>query len=125
MPETIDEGSLKWNAIKVDVPPIAEEDTDEFEDVEDIDGKAHEDKHETLNQSVLERMKGACTWLSDEIFAKFETAIEQKWGPVTQMTFYRETTEVIWKIDSCARKMFPLVFLILQILYWTSYLYVM
>ena len=38
---------------------------------------------------------------------------------------FKDTTFTLWTIDAYARKLFPLVFLILQISYWTSYLYLM
>ena len=66
-------------------------------------------------------------WLnksSKAFMDKIETLIEDKWGPVTDMEIYKNTTEIIWAIDSAARKGFPIVFFILQLFYWTSYLYI-
>lgn len=121
---SVNDTNVQWNSIKVDEVPIAEED---FEDIEEI---PDEEKDKTEGQpaassSYMQQFQAHLMTFSDQVFAKFETFIEDKWGPVTEMTFYKETTEVIWSIDAYARKAFPIVFLILQILYWTSYLYVM
>ena len=116
--------SLKWNAIRVEVP-IAEDET-AFEDLpDDCDGKTGGKPENIPRRSLSDRLCDMWEWCSDEIFAKFECAVESYWGPVTERSFYKDTTFVIWTIDSYARKCFPLVFLILQILYWTSYLYVL
>ena len=74
---------------------------------------------------LTDRWHQTLNWCSDQVFAKFEGALEKKWGPVTEMTFYKDTTFTLWTIDAYARKLFPFVFLILQISYWTSYLYLM
>ena len=39
------------------------------------------------------------------------------------MRIYQETLMVILAIDSAARKLFPLVFIGMQAVYWTMYLY--
>jgi hypothetical protein len=38
---------------------------------------------------------------------------------------YHHTTEVLHDIDSCCRKLFPSVFVILNLIYWTSYVYIL
>ena len=102
--------------------PLAEDEA-AFEDIEE------ENAPETSKQPpidvFLNNLKSLCIWCSDSIFGKFEKMIENRWGPIEERYFYNNTTEVIWKIDSHARKAFPIVFLILQITYWTSYLYLM
>lgn len=55
---------------------------------------------------------------------KVEGLVEDKWGPISDMEIYKNTTEIIWSIDSAARKVFPIVFFILQSCYWTAYLYI-
>ena len=117
--------NLKWNAIRVDAP-IAEDETG-FEDIpeEEIQENNSQKTNTLPAKSFSDRLSDFFDWCSDEIFAKFECALENHFGPVSEMSFYKDTTFVIWKIDAYARRIFPLVFLILQVLYWTSYLYVL
>lgn len=117
--------NVQWNSIKVDDVPIAEEDFEDIEEVPEEEQDPTDEQPKVNQQSILQQFQAQLMTCSDQVFAKFETFIEDKWGPVTEMTFYKETTEVIWTIDAYARRVFPIVFLILQILYWTSYLYVM
>ena len=37
---------------------------------------------------------------------------------------YHHTTEVLHDIDSCCRKLFPSVFVLLNLIYWTTYVYI-
>ena len=46
-------------------------------------------------------------------------------GPVRSMEIYRNTTTVFFKVDLIARIIFPIVFLLLNIAYWTTYIYVL
>jgi hypothetical protein len=87
---------------------------------------AEEDEFEDLDDEE-EEGNAFTKWMnrtSKAFMDKVETLIEDKWGPVTDMEIYKNTTEIIWKIDSAARKGFPIVFFILQLCYWTSYLYI-
>ena len=74
---------------------------------------------------IWDTVKSVLTQCSDSVFGTFEKWVENRWGPIEERFFYNNTTEVIWSIDSYARKAFPIVFLILQIMYWTSYLYLL
>ena len=112
---------LGSNGVKGDVP-LAEDET-AFEDIE-----------EDVNPEPPKRPKMDIFWDNvkillnqcfDSIFGTVEKWIERRWGPIEERFFYNNTTEVIWSIDSTARKLFPLVFLLLQIMYWTSYLYLL
>ena len=113
---------LGSNGVKGDVP-LAEDET-AFEDIEE----------DTSNPELPKRPKMDVFWdnvkiilnqCSDSLFGSVEKWIERRWGPIEERFFYNNTTEVIWSIDSYARKGFPLVFLSLQIIYWTSYLYLL
>ena len=44
---------------------------------------------------------------------------------IPQLEIYSDTLAVIYSIDSWARTLFPLVFALLQAVYWTAYLYVL
>ena len=112
---------LGSNGVKGDVP-LAEDET-AFEDIE-----------EDVNPEPPKRPKMDIFWDNvkillnqcfDSLFGTVEKWIERRWGPIEERFFYNNTTEVIWSIDSMARKLFPLVFLLLQIMYWTSYLYLL
>ncbi len=63
--------------------------------------------------------------IADMSFDCFENFAVRHWDPIEEMNFYNNTTEVIWSIDAVARVGFPLVFTILQLLYWTLYLYIL
>ena len=45
--------------------------------------------------------------------------------PVNEMYIYTHTDEALDLIDEESKKYFPLVFLSMMIVYWTTYLYVM
>ena len=105
--------------------PIAEEETG-FEDI--IDEECNEDNDAEASRSkktISTYLMAVWFWCSERVFTRFESFVVARWGPVENMAIYKDTTEVIWSIDAYARRIFPLVFLILQIMYWTSYLYVM
>ena len=38
---------------------------------------------------ITDRLLEVVNWCSDQVFAKFEGALEKKWGPVTEMTFFK------------------------------------
>ena len=112
---------LGSNGVKGDV--LLAEDETAFEDIE-----------EDVNPEPPKRPKMDIFWDNvkillnqcfDSLFGTVEKWIERRWGPIEERFFYNNTTEVIWSIDSTARKLFPLVFLLLQIMYWTSYLYLL
>ena len=102
--------------------PVAEDEA--FEDMEDSIAEIEESKI-TLRKRFTNCIESTCSNCLDGVFSKFEIFLESKWGPVEELSLYQNTTEVIWTIDAYARCFFPLVFLILQITYWTSYLYLM
>ena len=114
-------GESETNGIKSDVP-LAEDET-AFEDMEEESGP--ETPKKPALDVFLDHLRNLFLSCSDSMFGKFEKWIEKRWGPVEDRYFYNNTTEVIWTIDAYARKVFPIVFLILQITYWTSYLYLL
>lgn len=107
------------------IPPIAavEEELGEEGEFEDIDDEEQTEEEKSPPEPT--RIKNLMSRWSQYIFTKIEEYIEKRWGPVPDMYFYKNTTEVIWGIDAYARKAFPIVFFILQFIYWTSYLYIM
>eukprot|EP00095_Tigriopus_kingsejongensis_P006095 snap_masked-scaffold691_size110934-processed-gene-0.1 protein:Tk06095 transcript:snap_masked-scaffold691_size110934-processed-gene-0.1-mRNA-1 annotation:"gamma-aminobutyric acid receptor alpha-like" len=78
-------------------------------------------KEEKAKRSIPDLISQAFYRLCDRI----EMKLEAKYGPITESYVYNNTTEVIWKIDEYARMLFPGVFLVLQMIYWISYLYLM
>ena len=111
------------------LPKLAAPDEDEFDDLDD------EEENKKFGESSAQKPSWSANFLlfcgripkhySDLVFKNLELAIEARWGPLTERNFYINTTEVLWTIDEYARKMFPLVFLILQLIYWSSYLYIL
>ena len=62
----------------------------------------------------------------DKMFERFLRRIFRRYSPtIPGMVIYTDTLGVIYSIDSFSRKGFPFVFLCLQILYWTLYLYLL
>ena len=62
----------------------------------------------------------------DKMFERFLRRIFRRYSPtIPGMGIYTDTLGVIYSIDSFSRKGFPFVFLCLQILYWTLYLYLL
>ena len=57
--------------------------------------KRHKDRSHKLDLQIkyffsfTDRWIEFINWCSDQVFAKFEGALEKKWGPVTEMTFYK------------------------------------
>ena len=100
-------------------PPLATVE-DEFEDVEEEDT---DDPPLSTPQKLLRFCKSSFYNVADFLFLNFETVLVYIWGPIEDMNFYQNPTEVIWTIDSYARICFPLVFLIIQTSYWAFYLY--
>ena len=45
--------------------------------------------------------------------------------PVPQMLIYMDTEEALEVIDANSRKYFPATFMLLMLVYWTTYLYIM
>ena len=91
----------------------------EDEDFEDIE----EEEEDTEPKPVKFQFITKCM---DELFDIFLKRLFRKYSPVIpQMTIYNDTLSVIYNIDNFARKLFPFVFLCLQIMYWTAYLYLL
>ena len=106
--------------------PLADDEA-AFEDIEEVDEEeeAKEPQQSQKRPTFMDYLKAFWTWWSETTFIKAERMIEAIWGPIENLAIFNDTTEVIWSIDACARKAFPIVFLILQIMYWSLYLYVM
>ena len=103
------------------MPPLAvlengEEDRD-FEDLPD-------DTDSKMSKSFYQTCSDMASDATQKLGDKFESFCESRWGPMSETYVYQNTTEVVWSIDEQSRKCFPLVFLVLQIIYWTSYLYI-
>lgn len=90
------------------VTPIED---DEFEDI---------DEDEEERPGLREYLDGCVKFMCQKV----ESVLEAKWGPVTEMYFYKNTTDVIYTIDEYSRRIFPITFLLLNLLYWSLYLYV-
>ena len=119
-----------------DLPILATSDEDEFDDIDEFEENGS--LKEGSAQTEMRRKNTRCLFSDCMVFIKdipqkctnacfrrIEMAIDAHWGPLTERNFYNNTTEVIWSIDSYARRMFPLLFLILQLIYWSSYLYIL
>ena len=133
-------GSQTVNLPEKQFPSLAISDEDEFDDIDEFDEtNGQYNKENFVLQSESGKTVTICSYLSsclqfsknipqmctNVVFKRLEMAIEAHWGPLTERNFYNNTTEVIWSIDSYARRMFPLCFMILQLIYWSSYLYIM
>ena len=99
--------------------PMAEDEA--FEDIAESD----ETKQPPFCQRIADSIRDAYVRCIDGAFGKFEGALESTWGPIQEMSMYKDSVEFVWSIDAYARCFFPVVFFILQIIYWTCYLYVM
>jgi len=121
-----------------DLPTLATSDEDEFDDIDEFEENGS--LKEGSTQTELQRKNTGCLCIfrdcmvflkdipqkcTNAFFRRIEMAIDTHWGPLTERNFYNNTTEFIWNIDAYARRMFPLLFLILQLIYWSSYLYIM
>ena len=91
----------------------------EDEDFEDILDEVEEVEEKTSAcHSVVE--------YCDKMFDNFLRRIFRRYSPrIPTMIIYTDTLAVIYSIDDISRKGFPLVFLLLQILYWMLYLYLL
>ena len=122
------------NVPERDFPTLASSEEDEFDDIDEFE--QNEELGESKAETELRNKPGVVTSFvvffnnipqkcTNFIFRRIELAIEKHWGPLQERNFFNNTTEVIWQIDSYARHMFPLIFLILQFIYWSSYLYIL
>ena len=119
-------------------PTLATSDEDEFDDIDEFEENGGSLKEGNIQSELRQRQNTRCLFsdclvfckeipqkCTNAIFKRIEIAIESHWGPLTERNFYVNTTEVIWSIDEYARRMFPFCFLVLQLIYWSSYLYIM
>jgi len=105
---------------------VSTEDED-FNDIEDDEEEGDDDKEEDKEMSSW---RDRCLHLdfvariAQKLFTLLTERFFRKYSPrIGQMKIYRETLMVILAIDSAARKLFPLVFVGMQAVYWTMYLY--
>ena len=75
----------------------------------DLDDGEELGRKETRMEAVLGMMIGMCRfhWLSR----------------VRRSNLYKNTTEAVHKMDEMSRRIFPGIFTILNVIYWTAYLY--
>jgi hypothetical protein len=100
-------------AVDTTTTPTAEEEEEEnFQDIDEEDDK---------KVNILVRCADGA---SDYLFNSFENFAERHWGPIEKTEMYKDTVFVAWQIDAVARVGFPTVFGLLQLLYWTVYLYI-
>ena len=93
----------------------------EDDDFEDISDDAEIDEEEESVPACV-----AIVEYFDKMFDRFLRRIFRRYSPaIPGMVIYTDTLGVIYSIDSFSRKGFPFVFLCLQILYWTLYLYLL
>lgn len=113
-----------------ELKPSNEVDAIDLDGIEVVDGAAElaqdEEFEEILEEEVEklsfpDRMALAFQRFCDRVEQQFEA----RYGPITETYVYNNTTEVIWRIDERARIYFPSVFLVLNLFYWISYLYLM
>ena len=119
---------------------VSTEDED-FNDIEDDEEEEDKEAEETLSWQdrclhfhffarIAEKL---FTLLTERFFRKYSPRFDVKMTisililcflfRIGQMRIYQETLMVILAIDSAARKLFPLVFIGMQAVYWTMYLY--
>ena len=129
--EVVEKGKVDKHDQNPFIPPLAKSEcisTVSFQDAcvstEDDDFEDCDDDEEDNEPrpSVITRLVEWC----DEMFDRALKRIFRKYHPmISQMKIYTETVFVIHSIDDFSRKGFPLVFLCLQILYWTLHLYIL
>ena len=91
---------------------------DDFEDIFDDDEVDEDEDVRPVCLAVVEYF--------DKMFERFLRRIFRRYSPtIPGMVIYTDTLGVIYSIDSFSRKGFPFVFLCLQVLYWTLYLYLL
>ena len=91
---------------------------DDFEDIFDDDEVDEDEDVRPVCLAIVEYF--------DKMFERFLRRIFRRYSPtIPGMVIYTDTLGVIYSIDSFSRKGFPFVFLCLQILYWTLYLYLL
>ena len=96
---------------------------DDFEDIEDIEEPEDE---KTAFTFPGEKCMHMVTEFADDCFDTGLKWIFRKYSPIIPtLSIYNETLFVILRVDSLARKLFPLTFLLLQVTYWTAYLYIL
>ncbi len=102
-------------------PPLAEvengEDERDFEDVEDDQDKS--------SKNIFQIGRDFWSESTQKMTDRMETFAENRWGPMDKLYIYENTTDFLYSIDENSRKVFPVIFLILQLIYWTSYLYIL
>jgi len=80
-------------------------------------------------QEAEEEPQPGCPLLSrlaEQAVDRLFERLFRKYSPtIPQLEIYSDTLAVIYSIDSWARTLFPLVFALLQTVYWTAYLYVL
>lgn len=91
---------------------------DDFEDIFDDDEVDEDEDVRPVCLAIVEYF--------DKMFERFLRRIFRRYSPtIPGMVIYTDTLGVIYSIDSFSRKGFPFVFLCLQVLYWTLYLYLL
>ena len=115
-----------------------DEDFNDIEDDEEEDDDSEEDKEVSWREQCLHLdffakiAQKLFTVLTERFFRKYSPRFDIRisnayWHylilRIGQMKIYKETLMVILAIDSAARKLFPLVFVGMQAVYWTMYLY--
>ena len=96
---------------------------DDFEDLEEDEDEDSEDCEDSKGRSSSFQV--LVDWL-DTAFDAALRRIFRKYSPmIPNMVIYKDTLSVIYAIDDFSRKGFPFVFLCLQALYWTLYLYLL
>ena len=94
-------------------------------DFEDVPRGEEDDEEGKSGKSYVQTLSEFMSTFGQKLSDKIENFVESRYGPITEMYVYKNTKDVVWTIDDRSRKIFPVVFLFLQIIYWTSYLYIM
>merc|ERR1711974_474171 len=101
----------------------------EDEDFNDIEDEEEDDDYNKESDKEVS-WRDRCLHLdffarhSEKLFTVLTERFFRKYSPrIGEMKIYRETLMVILAIDSTAQKLFPLVFVGMQAVYWTMYLY--
>ena len=113
-------------------PPLAEiengaDDDRDFEDVppDDIDDIDDDDGAGGKFRNVVTTCQNFCSKKRKQLLDKIEVFAENRWGPMEKTYIYENTSDFLYSIDVNSQKIFPLIFLILQMIYWMSYLYIL
>ncbi|XP_023344944.1 gamma-aminobutyric acid receptor subunit alpha-3 [Eurytemora carolleeae] len=126
LPKTGDEGDLTR---KFSVPGVKTA-VRSLSEIETSSGNADDIPNILQVLEVIEppsdsRTNGTLSWMDRLWGILFDRLIGINWlGKIRKTQLYHDTPRIINRMDAVCRKVFPMLFTLLNIFYWTTYLYV-